>query len=138
MSEKKELAAKIFSVLRAASVLSLVSIGALYVYATYISPSAREDFFSSVALILLVALAAALAAANLLYLSARIKKTRPATARNLMSLFLLVTIFYLLFPRLFGYSAESRQILIYFLLWLLLSLALHGVVSVQRRLRQHP
>src|SRR5205085_9487423 len=68
MSEKKELAAKIFSVLRAASVLSLVSIGALYVYATYISPSAREDFFSSVALILLVALAAALAAANLLYL----------------------------------------------------------------------
>lgn len=118
--------------------LSLISIGALYVYATYINPSAREDFFSSIALILLVALTATLAAANLLYLSARIKKTRPTIARNLMSLFLLVTIFYLLFPRLFGYYVESGQILIYFLLWLGLSLALHGVISVQRRSRQHP
>ena len=132
MNEKKESAAKIVSVLRASVVLSLVSIGALYIYATYISPSARENFLSSLALILLTALSASLATSSLLYLSARIKTARPAAAHNLMPSFFIVTILYLLLPRTFGYSIESRQIIIYLLLWLGLSLALHGVVSMRK------
>ncbi|MFL6255359.1 MAG: hypothetical protein ACJ74T_10060 [Pyrinomonadaceae bacterium] len=132
MFEKKELAAKLFGVTRAACVLSLVSAGALYIYATYVNPSARADLLPSLALILLVALTASLAAASLLYLSARIKKSRPAAARNLIFLFFAVTVFsLLLLPRVFGYPVESGQILIYFLCWIGLSLALHGVLSAR-------
>src|SRR5215213_9738440 len=76
------------------SALMLISISffALYIYATYISPTARESIPSAILIILTHSALAVLIGLNMIHFSAKTKESYPGIARDLPLGFVLVSI----------------------------------------------
>lgn len=126
MNQQSELSSRIASLVRAAVVAIGISLIALYAYARYISPTARETAGSAVLLILLAAVLAGLVALNLIYFNFKMKPTHPGLARTLPRFFALGNVFLMFFVLLLNYRFSPRQVVFY----LLASLAIFSALNV--------
>lgn len=126
MNQQSELSSKIASLVRVAGVAVVISLIALYVYAGYISPTAKETAVSAVLLILLATVLAGLATLNLIYFKFKMKATHPGLARTLPTLFAVTNAFLMLFGLLLNHRFSSQQVIFY----LLASLAIFSAFNI--------
>jgi hypothetical protein len=114
------------------SVLMVISIAfiALYIYATYISPTARETIPQAILMILAHSALAILIGLNMIHFSAKTKKRYPNLARVLPVGFVIASIsVYLFCILLLGYRLTPQATLLYSLIsllaWSLLNIIVH-------------
>ena len=114
------------------SVLMVISIAfiALYIYATYISPTAKETIPQAILMILTHSALAVLIGLNMIHFSAKTKKRYPGISRTLPLGFVIASIsVYWFCTFLLGYRLTPQATLLYSLIslvaWSLLNIIVH-------------
>lgn len=114
------------------SALMLIGISffALYIYATYVSPTARESIPSAILIILAHSALGILLGLNMIYFSAKTKKSYPGIARDLPLGFVLVSILiFWIYTFLLGHPLTTQTSISYSFIslgaWLLLNIVAH-------------
>jgi hypothetical protein len=114
------------------SALMLISVSffALYIYATYISPTASESIPSAILIILAHSALAILIGLNMTHFSAMMKKSYPGIARDLPLGFVLVSILiFWIYTFILGHPLTAQTSILYSLIslgaWLLLNIVAH-------------
>jgi len=124
--------ARIKGLLVSAVMLISISFIALYIYATYISPTARESISSGILLILVYCALGILVGLNLIYFSIKMKKRFPGIARTLPVGYVLASFFFFwIYKFLLGYPPTPQGVILFSLIslgiWLLLNLIIYFI-----------